>query len=254
MRNALFHIRRNSQLAKRFSIEDLIYMTCLSSIEKFYEEKSGTTYGLFSKGYDLLCEYFSDWDSKELSKAFETLGEQGLLLFGEEDTYDSDFIYVGTFEGKRFEPFTSAESNLYQDAKDKITQAIKESVLPKARNLYIKGRLNSMIEKGAEYLNVNDYNELHGLLYELYTGGEDYKVRNKTEMFQTSNILKAYDHATTFAIITDGVLNYDFYRKKGVPTLINIGYLKDDVFRKLVHKDTSTKEYMRKEDDEENEF
>lgn len=252
MRNTLFHIRRNSSLAKKLSLEDLIYMACLSSVDKYYDEESGITYGLFSKGYELLADYFSDWDEDELIKAFNTLGEQGLLLYGEDE--DSDRVYVGTFEGRRFEPFSSSESNLYQDAVSKINQAIKNSVLPKARTLYIKGRLSSMIEKGAEYLNVNDYNELHGLLYELYTGGEDYKVRNKTEMFQTGNILKAYDHATTFAIVTEAVINYDIYRSKGVPTLINVGYLKDDVFRKLVHKDTSTKEYMRKKDEDENEF
>ena len=252
MSNALFHIRRNSPIADRYNLEDLIYLTCLSSVEKYYEKESDVTYGIFSKGYELLCEYFRDWDEDELVKAFNTLGEQGLLMYGEYD--DSDLIFVGTFEGRRFEPFTSAESNLYKDAVDKIQEAIKGSVLPKARNLYVKGRLNAMIEKGAEHLNVNDYNELHGLLYEIYTGGEDYKVRNKTEMFQVSNILKAYDHTTTFAIITEAVLNFDLYRNKGVPTLINVGYLKDEAFRKLVHKDTSTKEYMRHKDEDENEF
>ena len=254
MRNTLFHIRRNSTLTKKFNLEDLIYVTCLSSVEKYTEEESGITYGLFSKGFELLSEYFSDWSEDEFIKAINSLGEQGLLMYGIEGSEEADNVYVGTFEARRFEPFSSAENTLYQDATEKVTQAVKSSVLPKARNLYIKGRLNSMIEKGAENLNVNDFNELHGILYEIYTGGEDYKIRNKTELFQTSNILKAYDHATTFAIITEAVLNFDLYRKKGVPTLINVGYLKDDVFRKLVHKDTSTKEYMREKDDDENEF
>lgn len=253
MRNTLFHIRRNSALADRFSLDDLLYLTCLSSVSKEYDEKEDVTYAIFSKGFDLLKTYFQDWSEEELTEALSNLGNQGLLLF---DDDNEDVIYVGVFEGKRFEPFTSSESNLYDKAKETIQVSIQESksIIPKARWLYLRGAINSLMEKKPENMDVGDFVTLHGLLYELYTGGESYTTRNKTEFYQIPNILKAYDKPTTFAIVTDGVLHYDLYDKRCVPTLIKVGVHKDDIFRRICKKDTSTKEYMRERDSDENDF
>lgn len=251
MRNTLFHIRRNSPLAEKFSLTDLIYLTCLSSVDKEYDEDEKVTYAIFSKGMDMLESYFQDWEEQEVTDALDELGQQNLLLF------DEDTIYVGTFEGKRFEPFSSKDSSIYQKAVDLIEKGVSSSknILPKARYLYIKNRLKLLIEKHTDDLSVNDLVELHGLLYEIYTGGENYSFRNKTEVYQIPNILKAYDKASTFSIIAEAVLNYDLYHKKGLPTLINVAMMKDDCFKHLCKKDTSTKEYMREEaSEEENEF
>ena len=73
-------------------------------------------------------------------------------------------------------------------------------------------------------------------------------------MFQTNNILKAYDKYTTFAIIVEAVLNYDKHKKKGVPTLINVGYMKDDVFRHLTNPTAGSKDYMRELSTDDGEF
>ena len=91
-----------------------------------------------------------------------------------------------------------------------------------------------------------DFTELHGYLYEVYTGGEIYVLRGKVEYFQTNNMLKAYDRFTVFSLIVEATLRYDKYRKKGVPTLTNVACMKDDVFHTLVRSsDEGSKDYMR---------
>lgn len=82
----------------------------------------------------------------------------------------------------------------------------------------------------------------------MYTGGEVYIIRSKVEYFQTNNMLKAYDRFTVFAILIEGTLNYDEYSTRGVPTLTNVAYRKDDIFRKLTRTDSDSKDYMREMD------
>ena len=96
-----------------------------------------------------------------------------------------------------------------------------------------------------------DFTELHSLLYEVYTGGEVYILRSKTEQFQTSNMLKAYDRHTVFALIVYGTLNYDEYRPKGLPTMTTVACMKDEVFGKLAKPTKGSKDYMRDIDDSE---
>ena len=247
MRNGLFHIRRTSPMAGKYSLEDLIYFACLSDITKVTD--GGEQLGEFSKGYDLLCAYFKDWSREEIDEALNSLADKGLVMF---DDTDEDIIYVGTFDGKRFDPFTPEDSSLVTRAEEKIDLAINEAAVPKVRLLYIKNRIKLLRERGIDNMSVTDFNELHSLLYEIYTGGEDYKIRNKIEYYQINNMLKSYDKRTIFAIVTFGVLDYDTFRKKGVPTITNVAYIKDDVMRRLVHKDTSSKEYMREKSSDEN--
>ena len=94
-----------------------------------------------------------------------------------------------------------------------------------------------------------DFTTLFTYLYEIFTGGETYTVRNKMEYYQTTNILKAYDKFTTFAILVEGTLNYPAYDRRGVPTLTRVSVMKDTIFGALSRGDGS-KDYMREVDDE----
>ena len=72
-----------------------------------------------------------------------------------------------------------------------------------------------------------------------------YTLRNEAEKYQTKNILKAYDRFTTMAILIEATLHYDKYRSKGLPPLVNVASIKDDVFKAFTKADSGSKYYMR---------
>lgn len=248
--NTLLKLKKDSPLAARFQFKDLLYVTLLSAIKVSFDEEEGIKYGVFEPGLDSLHDYFHDWDSadsrkNELEKALAELVNEELIFF---DSTDPDILYVGEFRGRRFFPFEK-ENSLYDEALEKLNTTISnyqksKSAKDRSRGKYIREQVDRLLDKGLSNFSPSDYTDLHGFLYEIYTGGEIYILRNKTEFFQTNNILKAYDKATTFAIVVEGTLNYEAYRKKGIPTITNVAFIKDEIFKALT-KGSGSKDYMR---------
>lgn len=230
----------------------LLYLAMLSEVTPFTPDDEDTKYGIFGKDQLDLYDYYSDWDSSEDSnnevlKALNDLADEGLIWFDEDD-----HVYLGEYRGKKFFPF-GVKNSLFDKAVELLNDSLKrygrsKSAKDKSRARYIREQVDDMINHGTDLFTPGKFTELHGYLYEIYTGGEVYLIRNKTEHFQTNNMLKAYDKATVFALIVEATLHYDKYRKHGMPTLTNVACMKDDVFRTLTKADTGSKEYMRDED------
>lgn len=227
----------------------LIYTAMLSDVTSL--EEADVTHAVCGKSLSDIYDAFQDWEHKDsrldlCQKSLDELVKEGLIMLDDED---EELVYLGEIRGRRL--FTFEVKNSLSDVAVKtLLEAVKQfkkskSAITKSRGGYLQGQIDELLHKGIDKLTASDYTELHGILYELYTGGEIYILRNKVEYFQTANILKAYDKFTTFAIIVEGVLNYDNYRKNGVPTVTNVAFLKDDIFRHLSNPKAGSKDYMR---------
>ena len=241
--NILFKMRKDMVASTLAPLRYLIYFTLLSKVTTFEDgdEKSGVFDGDTEDVYDI----FSEWSEDEVYEALNALGDEGLIFFDDED----DRIYLGEFRGRRFFTYEQ-ENSLYDSAKELLDRELhrygkSKSAKDRSRARFIVSQIDSMLVNGIDKVTPGQFTELHGYLYELYTGGETYIVRNKVEYYQTTNMLKAYDKHTVFAILVEGTLHYDNYRKSGIPTLTNVAVIKDDVFRGLSKKDSESKEYMR---------
>lgn len=245
--NGLLKLRKDMPITGLIPFRYLLYSALLSAIEVYVEDE--TRYGISSLSNGDVYDYFPDWDDSderksEAYKALNDLAEEGLLLFDEEGR-----IYLGEFRGRKFFPF-EAKSSIFDSALEFLNEALRKygsskSAKDKSRSRYIREQINRLLDKGVESMSPSDFTDLHGYLYEVYTGGEMYILRGKVEHFQTTNMLKAYDKFTTFALIVEATLNYDTYRSKGVPTITNVACMKDDVFRALTKPAEGSKDYMR---------
>lgn len=247
--NVLLRLRKDMPITGLVPFKYLLYLAMLSKVVPHIVEEEETKYGIFDGVEGDLYDYYPDWDDaddrkSEVLKALNDLTDEGLIWFDEEDN-----IYLGEYRGKKFFPF-EAENSLYDNAVKKLDDAIKrygksKSAKDKSRARYIREQIDKLIDRGVENLTPINFTDLHGYLYEIYTGGEIYIIRGKAEHFQTNNMLKAYDKFTVFSLIVEATLEYDKYRKRGVPTLTNVACMKDDVFKALTKPDEGSKDYMR---------
>lgn len=245
--NALLGLRKSMPITGVIPFKYLLYAALLSNVVQYVEDD--TKWGIFVETESDLYDYFPDWASSderldEVYNALQELADEGFIFFD-----DDERIFLGEFRGRKFFPF-EAKTSLYSEAHELLEDSLEQfskskSGVCRSRSRFIRSKISDMLEKGIEKLTPGDFTELHGYLYEIYTGGEIYNLRNKVEYFQTSNMLKAYDKSTVFALLVEGVLHFDKYRKKGVPTLTTVACMKDDVMRSLTHKDAGSKEYMR---------
>lgn len=243
--NALLKVSLEN-LPNGFTLESFIYAVLMSDTKVI--EEDGTKTVISARSVSDLYDYFDGWEN-EVYQALNKLGESGLVLFEDnEDDASDDIVYLGELRGKRFFPFETKNS-IFDKAVELMRKEIKrygnsKSAKDKSRSRYIQEKVDAWLED-VSVMRPGDFTELHGYLYEVYTGGEIYMVRNKTEYYQTNNMLKAYDRFTVFAIIVEGTLRYDNYRKKGVPTLTNVACMKDEIFGELTKSEKGSKEYMR---------
>ena len=240
--NTLLRLHKDMAICGLLPLKTLLYAALLSNVTTL--ETGDVKYGVYAGDYQDLYDTLSDWDSDEIYKALNELSDDGLIWFDEEDN-----LYLGEFRGKRFFTFEQ-KSSLVDEAVKLIKDAVKtygksKSAKDKSRSRYLLEKIEALIDKGVDQLRPSDFTDLHGYLYEVYTGGEIYNIRNKTEYYQTSNMLKAYDRNTVLALIAEGTLHYDKYRSKGMPTLTNVACMKDDVYHGLVRESAGSKEYMR---------
>lgn len=227
----------------------ILYSAMLTNVVPYQPDDEDTKYGVYGDEQSELYDRFSDWDHaderrSEILKALNDLAEEGLLWFDEDDR-----VYLGEFRGKKFFTF-EVKNSLFDEAEKLLNSELKrygksKSAKDKSRSRYIREHIDKFLDKGVENMSPGDFTELHGYLYEVYTGGEIYIIRGKVEHFQTNNMLKAYDKFTVFALIVEATLRYEKYRKKGMPTLTNVACMKDDVFRALTKSDGGSKDYMR---------
>ena len=227
----------------------LLYSALLSDVTAYTPDDEDVKYGVYAGEQDDLYDRFPEWTSSderrdEVYNSLNELSEEGLIFFDDEDR-----IYLGEFRGKKFFAFEKKNS-LFEDAMSVFDTELKRygssrSAKDKSRARYIREKVDKFVDKGVENMTPGNFTEFHGYLYEIYTGGEIYVIRNKTEYYQTNNMLKAYDKFTVFALIVEGTLNYDKYRKKGIPTLTTVACMKDDVFHGLSHTAEGSKDYMR---------
>lgn len=245
--NVLLRLRKDMPITGIIPFKYLLYSAMLSNVVPFDDED--VRYGVFSESSQELYDYFSDWGHSdirrnEVYKALSDLCDEGLIFFD-----DDNRVYLGEYRGRRFFPF-EVKSSLFDNAIKLLDSELKrygmsKSAKDKSRMRYIREQVDRFLDKGVENMTAGDFTELHGYMYEVYTGGEIYVIRNKTEYFQTNNMLKAYDKYTVFALIVEATLHYELYRKRAVPTLTNVACMKDDVFHALTKSDDSSKEYMR---------
>lgn len=246
--NGLHKLRKEFSVSGIVDFEILLYMALISNVSSGKVEGDDTVYALCSCKRDDLYDIFATWDESEIDKAVDALLHKGLIFMDTEGG-----IYAGEIRGSRFFPF-NAESSIADAAIEKLREAIKSfekprSALRRSRGRFIAEQINTYIDRGISEMTPGDFTTLFTYLYEIFTGGETYMVRNKTEYYQTTNILKAYDKFTTFAILVEGTLNYPAYARRGVPTLTRVSVMKDTIFGALSRGDGS-KDYMREVDDE----
>lgn len=245
--NGLLKLRKEMIITGLVPLKYLLFTILLSDIYKI--ESDGSVFAVSSIKIPDLYDYFSDFNSSknsELDKALDSLADEGLIFF---DEVNDGIIYVGEFRGRKLFTF-EVKGSMFESAKEELENALKEyskskSIKDKSRSRYIREQVDKFVEQGIDKLGPSDFTDLHGYLYELYTGGEIYTIRNKIEYYQTNNMLKAYDRFTVFAILVEGTLHYGKYSKKGIPTLTNVAYHKDDIFKSLTRADSGSKEYMR---------
>lgn len=245
--NGLLRLRKDMVITGIIPFKYLLYATFLSDVIPL--EEDGVKYGIFSRDALDLYSYYSEWHNddlrrSELKKALDDLQDEGLVYYDEHGR-----IFLGEFRGRKFFTF-EVKNSLFDKAKDLLFKEIDNYIRTKpakgkSRGRYIKDQIEQLMEKGVDNMTPGDFTDLHSYLYELYTGGEIYILRNKVESFQTNNMLKAYDRFTVFTILVEGTLKYDSFRKKGVPTITNVACMKDDVFGSLTKTDSGSKEYMR---------
>lgn len=245
--NGLLKLRKDMPITGLVPFKYLLYSALFSTIEAYVEDD--TRYGVSSLSNEDVYDRFADWDDSderksEAYRALNDLAEEGLLLFDDEGR-----IYLGEFRGRKFFPF-EAKSSIFDSSMEVLNEELRrygssKSAKDRSRSRYIREQIDRLIDKGVENMSPGDFTDLHGYLYEVYTGGEMYNLRNKVEHFQTTNMLKAYDKFTTFAIIVEATLHYDTHRSKGVPTITNVACMKDDVFRSLTKPSEGSKDYMR---------
>lgn len=246
--NGLFRLRKDMRVVDVIPLKHLIYTALLSDIVPY--EDGDIKYAVSSHTTQDLYDYFHDWETSnseddEVYKSLNELSEEGFISFD-----DDQRIYLGEFRGKKFFPFEVGTTSKLDSAIELLNTSISiygsyKSTVTKSRARFIRTQFDKYLDKGIPSLNAADFTEIHGYLYEIYTGGEIYTIRNKVEYYQTNNMLKAYDKQNTFIILVNGTLRYDTYRKNGLPTLTNVACMKDDVFRSLVRSESSSKEYMR---------
>ena len=247
--NTLLRLRKDMPITGLVPFKYLLYAAMLSDVVPFYSEEDDIKYGIFSESEQDLYDYYPDWDNaderrNEVFKALSDLSDEGLIWFDEDNR-----IYLGEYRGKKFFPF-EVKNSLFEKAMELLDSKLKDygkskSAKSKSRARYIREQINRLTSKGVENLTPGDFTDLHGYLYEIYTGGEVYILRGKVEHFQTNNMLKAYDKFTVFSLIVEATLRYDSYRKKGIPTLTNVACMKDDIFRALTKSEEGSKDYMR---------
>lgn len=247
--NLLKRLHKEVNLTSIMEFKYVVYLSLLSDVVQISTDEDLRKIAAWNGSYEEFLELFPEWDNlqddSEIVCALSTLESDGLISFNEDGTE----IYVGTMLGKKFIPFTKRVS-FYEQSVKKIKKALKEyckgsSAKGVSRGQYLTSVLEGKYFMGTGSLKPNDFTELHGYLYELYTGGEVYIIRKKLEYYQTTNMLKAYDKDTVFSILVEGVLNFDFYRQSSVPNLVNIACMKDDIYRSLIGKNGKGKEYMR---------
>lgn len=219
-----------------------MYAVLMSDVKVVEEDE--TKLVISAKSVEDLYDYFGGFED-DVYQALSRLGDEGVVQF---DDSDDNIVYLGEIRGKRFFPF-EIRNSMFDNAVELMNREIKrygtsESVKDKSRSRYIREKISAMMDD-VSTMRPNDFTELHGYLYEVFTGGEIYTIRNKVEYYQTNNMLKAYDRFTVFAIIVEGTLHYDNYRKKGVPTLTNVACMKDEIFGELTKSEKCSKEYMR---------
>lgn len=247
--NALLRLRKDMTIAGIVPFRYLLYTAMLSNVTIYEPEDEDTRYGIYGGEQSDLYDHFSDWTDEdircnEVYNSLNELSEEGLIFFDDESR-----IYLGEFRGRRFFTFEK-ENTLYEKANELLDENLRrygssKSAKDKSRAHYIREQIDRLKDKGIENLSPGDFTDLHGYLYEIYTGGEIYIVRGKAEHFQTNNMLKAYDKFTVYSLLVEATLRYDTYRRKGVPTLTNVACMKDDVFRELTQSAKGSKEYMR---------
>lgn len=247
--NALLRLRKDMVITGIVPFRYLLYSAMLSNVVTYEPEDEDTRYGIYGGEQSDLYDHFSDWTDDDLRKdevykALKALSEEDLIFFDDEDR-----VYLGEFRGRRFFTFEQKNS-LFEDATKTLDSFLKmygksKSAKDKSRARYIREQIDRLLDKGVENMSPGDFTDLHGYLYEIYTGGEIYIVRGKVEHFQTNNMLKAYDKFTVYALLVEATLRYDTYRKKGVPTLTNVACMKDEVFGALTKPDEGSKDYMR---------
>lgn len=245
--NALFRLRKDFPICDKVEFKYLLYLVLLSNVTTIEGEDG--RYIVYAGEYSDVFDHLSDWSDEsvktdEIEKAFNDLEEEGYIFFDDEDT-----IYLGELRGRKVFPF-EVKNSLFDDACALVFKELKRygktksaKVISRVRS--ITNKINNFIDEGVDRMRPSDFTDLHSLLYEIYTGGEVYVLRNKTEYYQTTNMLKAYDRFTVFSLIVFGTLNYDEYRTKGLPTMTTVACMKDDVFAKLTKPDKGSKDYMR---------
>lgn len=247
--NVLLKLRKDMAITGLVPFKYLLYTALLTDVVAYEPKGEDIKYGIYGGEQEDLYDRFPDWSTPdertdEVYKALNDLAEEGLLFFD-----DDDRIYLGEFRGKKFFGF-DVKNSLFDEASKVLDKELKRygssrSAKDKSRSRYIRERVNKFLDKGVENMSPGDFTEFHGYLYEVYTGGEIYVIRNKTEYYQTNNMLKAYDKFTVYALLVEGTLHYDEYRKKGVPTLTTVACMKDDVFHALSKSADGSKDYMR---------
>lgn len=255
--NGLLKIRKGSPLLGLMPLKTFLYVLLLSDLIPIKE--GDDTLAAHKRDTDELYELFPTFDNDEedghdFVEALNELAEEELLQFDEENR-----IICGNFQGKNFVPF-GTKNSLFSRAYERLSTDLKGYTsslgnFSKARGRYLVDTLGDLLDKGVSSFTGGDFNTLHSILYEIYTGGEVYTIRNKADGFQTTNLMKHYDRNTVFAIMVEAVLSYDKYRTKHTPNLCLMANMAEDVYRALIKTKTpGSKDYLREDIEEEGTF
>ena len=170
--NALLRLHKEMAVVSAIPLKELMFVVMLSDVQKVYSEDEDVYLVAINKTKSEFLEVFTDWDSSEVSKAFDELMDEGLVY---EDIDDSETLYVGELRGRKVFTFEQ-ESSLLTLAQNKVDEVLRgqlksRSAKDRSRASYIKGKIEDMLSEGVGAMTPSKFTELHGYMYELYTGG-----------------------------------------------------------------------------------
>lgn len=254
--NGLLKIKKGSPILGLIPLKMFVYAVLISDLVPLEEDDEKLA--VFSRDeqtlYDLFPS-FDEGDEHDFADALNTLTEENLIYIREED----ELIVCGTFQGKTFVPFTT-ENSMFDRSVEAVRKALKEfgtslGGYSKSRRRHLADSFEELLNKGVASFTGGDFNSLHEILYEVYTGGENYVIKNKVDGFQTTNMIKHYDKNTVFSIIVEAILNYDKYRSRYTPSLTMVANMAEDVYRALIKSKTpGSKDYLREKTTDEEVF
>lgn len=243
--NKLLRLRRDD-LPEELPFKSVLYLSLISDLYKVTEDE--TTYAVSRIEADEVSDRFSDWVGTrkhcELTEALRELIDVDELMFEKDGRY-----YLGEFIGKKVHLFKKKASSYFENYKALLYERLREyekigTAKARMRSAFLISELNQILSLGVKQLDNHSLRKIFEIAYEAYTGGDVYRREAMVEDFQIGTLLRNYAKDTAFAILIEGLFNYEKYRK-GFPSLQGVVSVREEAYKHVIGKKRRGTTYMR---------